>query len=83
MAAGLASLFGATAWADDFYKGKELTLIISSGTGGGYDAYGRLIGKHLVNHLPASRCSSRAICRVPAAAAATATSTTWRPRTAR
>jgi tripartite-type tricarboxylate transporter receptor subunit TctC len=52
MAAGFASLLGATAWADDFYKGKELTLIIGSGTGGGYDAYGRLIGKHLVNHLP-------------------------------
>jgi tripartite-type tricarboxylate transporter receptor subunit TctC len=53
MAAALAGVLSApAARADDFYKGKELTLIIGSGTGGGYDAYGRLIGKHLVKHLP-------------------------------
>jgi len=49
--AGALSLGGA-AVAEDFYKGKDLTVIIGSDVSGGYDAYGRLIGKHIVNHLP-------------------------------
>lgn len=32
--------------------GKNLTMIISYGTGGGYDIYGRLVARHLGNHLP-------------------------------
>jgi tripartite-type tricarboxylate transporter receptor subunit TctC len=35
-----------------FYEGKSLNLIISSATGGGYDALGRLVARHLVNHIP-------------------------------
>ncbi len=38
--------------ASDFYKGKKLKMIIRSGPGGGYDFYGRLIAKHIGNHLP-------------------------------
>jgi tripartite-type tricarboxylate transporter receptor subunit TctC len=49
-AAALAAWTGA-ADADEFYKGKELTLIIGSDAGAGYDAYGRLVGKYLVDHL--------------------------------
>ena len=41
----------APAQAEDFYKGKELSMIIGGAAGAGYDAYGRLVGKHLVNHL--------------------------------
>jgi tripartite-type tricarboxylate transporter receptor subunit TctC len=37
---------------EDFYKGRSLTVYIASGAGGGYDAYGRLLAQHLVNHLP-------------------------------
>jgi tripartite-type tricarboxylate transporter receptor subunit TctC len=36
----------------DFYKGKDLRLIISSSVGGGYDIYARLIAKHLSRRIP-------------------------------
>ena len=36
---------------DDFYRGKRLTLIIGTDTGGGYDLYGRTVGRFLVKHL--------------------------------
>ena len=32
--------------------GKNITMIVSYGTGGGYDIYGRLVARHLGNHLP-------------------------------
>jgi tripartite-type tricarboxylate transporter receptor subunit TctC len=37
---------------DDFYRGKTLALIIPIGPGGAYDAYGRLVARHLVKQLP-------------------------------
>jgi tripartite-type tricarboxylate transporter receptor subunit TctC len=36
----------------DFYKGKQVNVIIGSAAGGGYDAYGRLIARHLAKHIP-------------------------------
>ena len=30
----------------DFYRSKGLTLIVGSGVGGGYDAYGRSLSRH-------------------------------------
>jgi tripartite-type tricarboxylate transporter receptor subunit TctC len=33
------------------FKGQTLTIAIASGTGGGYDAYGRLAARHLPKHL--------------------------------
>jgi tripartite-type tricarboxylate transporter receptor subunit TctC len=36
----------------DFYRGKELRLIISSTVGGGYDLYARTISRHLGQHIP-------------------------------
>jgi tripartite-type tricarboxylate transporter receptor subunit TctC len=36
----------------DFYRGKELRLIISASVGGGYDVYARVMAKHLGEHLP-------------------------------
>ncbi len=36
----------------DFYRGKDVRLIISSSVGGGYDIYARLIAKHLSRHIP-------------------------------
>jgi tripartite-type tricarboxylate transporter receptor subunit TctC len=38
----------------DFYKGKTVTLIISSAAGGGYDALARTIANHLGKHIPGS-----------------------------
>jgi len=35
-----------------FYEGKQLSIIIGSSIGGGYDAYARLLGRHLGEHLP-------------------------------
>ena len=36
----------------DFYKGKQLVLIVGAASGGGYDALGRLLGRHIGNHIP-------------------------------
>ena len=41
-----------TASAEDFYMGKQLTMTIASRPGGGFNAYGRSIAKHMVKHLP-------------------------------
>jgi tripartite-type tricarboxylate transporter receptor subunit TctC len=38
--------------AEAFYKGKQMRFIIRSAPGGGYDLYGRLVGRHIVNHIP-------------------------------
>jgi tripartite-type tricarboxylate transporter receptor subunit TctC len=57
-AVAIASCFGALvlqstiAAADDFYKGKTVRLVVGSAAGGGYDAYARLVGRHLSEHLP-------------------------------
>ena len=36
----------------DFYKGKQITVIVGSSPGGGYDAQGRLVSRHLGKHIP-------------------------------
>jgi tripartite-type tricarboxylate transporter receptor subunit TctC len=36
----------------DFYRGKIVTLVIVTATGGVYDDYGRLLGRHLGRHIP-------------------------------
>lgn len=36
----------------DFYKGKQMQFIIRSNAGGGYDQYSRLLGRHIVKHIP-------------------------------
>ncbi len=36
----------------DFYKGKSLTIITSTGAGGPYDMVARLVGKYMTKHLP-------------------------------
>ncbi len=35
----------------DFYKGKDLTIIVSSSAGGGYDLYARLIARNMGKHI--------------------------------
>ena len=42
----------APAFAQSFFAGKSVELIISSGVGGGYDAYSRLIAQHMERHIP-------------------------------
>ena len=36
----------------DFYRGKQVNLIVSASTGGGYDTYGRTVARHLGEHIP-------------------------------
>ncbi len=36
----------------DFYKGKEMRIVIQSGAGGGYDTYARLVARHMIRHIP-------------------------------
>lgn len=40
------------AFAETFYEGKRLTMNISARPGGGYDAYARLVARHLGSFLP-------------------------------
>ena len=39
--------------AEDFYKGRAITLVVGSSAGGGYDSYSRLLARHMPRHLPA------------------------------
>src|SRR5215207_5750314 len=36
----------------DFYRGKQLRLIVGSSVGGGYDLYSRALARHIVHHIP-------------------------------
>jgi tripartite-type tricarboxylate transporter receptor subunit TctC len=49
--AGAASASAEDAMAD-FYRGKTVTLVIGTGPGGAYDIHGRLLARHLPQHIP-------------------------------
>jgi tripartite-type tricarboxylate transporter receptor subunit TctC len=36
----------------EFYAGKQINLYIGSSAGGGYDAYARLVARHIGSHIP-------------------------------
>ena len=36
----------------DFYRGRNLTIVVGSDAGSGYDAYARLVGRHIAKHIP-------------------------------
>ena len=36
----------------DFYKGKRITLVVSYGTGGGYDVYARILARYMSKYIP-------------------------------
>ncbi len=40
------------AGAQDFYAGKQLTIIVGAGPGGGYDLQARIAARHLSRHIP-------------------------------
>jgi tripartite-type tricarboxylate transporter receptor subunit TctC len=50
---GLALAVGVsvTAFGEDFYKGKTIHFIVGYSPGGGYDAYTRLIARHITRHI--------------------------------
>jgi tripartite-type tricarboxylate transporter receptor subunit TctC len=35
-----------------FYRGKQISLVIGSSAGGGYDLYARLLARHMSRHIP-------------------------------
>ncbi len=35
-----------------FYKGKQITVIVGSSAGGGYDIYARLMSRHMAKYIP-------------------------------
>ena len=37
---------------EDFYRGKTISLVVSSSPGGGYDALSRVVARHLGKHMP-------------------------------
>lgn len=38
--------------ADEFYKGKTIRFVVGFAAGGGYDLAARVIGRHMVKHIP-------------------------------
>jgi tripartite-type tricarboxylate transporter receptor subunit TctC len=52
LALALGPVVAAAAEDDDFYRGKTVSLIIPIGTGGAYDAYGRLVARYIGRQLP-------------------------------
>ena len=56
LAASLAALPVSSALAQDtaaqFYKGRQVNVIVGSSAGGGYDIYARLIARHMGKHIP-------------------------------
>ena len=40
-----------------FYKGKQITVVVGSSAGGGYDTYARLLSRHMPKHIPGPACA--------------------------
>jgi tripartite-type tricarboxylate transporter receptor subunit TctC len=36
----------------EFYKGRQISVIVGSGAGGGYDAYARVLARHMGRYVP-------------------------------
>lgn len=51
---GLANPAAAQSSAGDFYKGRQLTIIVGFPPGGGYDVYARVLSRHIQRHLAGS-----------------------------
>jgi tripartite-type tricarboxylate transporter receptor subunit TctC len=37
---------------EDFYRGKQIVMLVASGVGGGYDTYARVFARHVGAHIP-------------------------------
>jgi tripartite-type tricarboxylate transporter receptor subunit TctC len=60
-----ACLFARADPVEDFYRGKQISLLVGSGAGGGYDAYARVFARFAAKHIPGA--PSIVIKNVPAA----------------
>jgi tripartite-type tricarboxylate transporter receptor subunit TctC len=52
LAIGFWFLFCANLFADDFYKGKTIRIIVGGSAGGGFDTYSRVMARHMGKHIP-------------------------------
>jgi tripartite-type tricarboxylate transporter receptor subunit TctC len=54
LCAALVALAGVAAADDveDFYKGRDVSMVIGYSVGGGYDAYARLLARYIGKHIP-------------------------------
>jgi tripartite-type tricarboxylate transporter receptor subunit TctC len=43
---------GESAGVDDFYKGKNVRIVVGFSAGGGFDTYARAIARHMSKHIP-------------------------------
>jgi tripartite-type tricarboxylate transporter receptor subunit TctC len=53
-AAALMAFPGAALAQQDFYKDRQINMLVASGVGGGYDVYARSLGRHMPRHIPGS-----------------------------
>jgi tripartite-type tricarboxylate transporter receptor subunit TctC len=37
---------------EEFYRGRPVSVVVGYGPGGGYDAYARLLARHMARHIP-------------------------------
>lgn len=44
--------FHATAFGQEFYKGKTIRVIVGGSAGGGFDTYSRIMTRHMGKHIP-------------------------------
>lgn len=54
----------------EFYKGRQITVIVGSSPGGGYDIYARLFARHMPKHIPGH--PTMLVSNMPGAASNTA-----------
>lgn len=59
----------------DFYKDKQVKIIIGNAAGGDYDLGGRLLARHLGNHIPGN--PTIVVQNMPGASTVTATNYLW------
>ena len=52
LAAAGTLLVAPPAGAQDIYQGRTITVIVANTAGSGYDAYGRLVARHLAKYIP-------------------------------
>jgi tripartite-type tricarboxylate transporter receptor subunit TctC len=61
--------------AEDFFRGKQISILVGSGAGGGYDAYARVFARHVVKHIPGA--PSIVVKNLPAAGGMQAANTLY------
>ena len=64
----------------DFYAGKQITVVVGAGAGGGYDFQARVMARHLGKHIPGN--PSLIVQNMPGAGSITATNYIYNAATA-